>query len=277
MKGSDAVLLYMAATMESPRFDLTYVLYDHEEVAGGRNGLGRVFAHHPDWLAGDVAIIGEPTACGIEGGCNGSLRFDVITHGVAAHSSRPWLGDNAIHRAGAVLDILSTYQPATVTVDGLRYPEALNATLISGGKATNIIPDECRVHVNYRFAPDKTVDEAKAAMFGADCPVTLNSGACRATGGVFAGYDVEMDDESPAARPGLDDPRIAELVDFVHRRTGRASAAKLGWTDAARFSAHGIPAVNLGAGDPNLAHKPDEQLPVGDLDTLASILTAWLS
>ena len=155
MKASDAVFLYLAATLVDPQYDLTYVFYDHEEVAAEKNGLRKVAEAHPDWIAGDFAIIGEPTDCGIEGGCNGTMRFDVVTHGVAAHSARAWMGENAIHKAADVLNRLNSYEPRTITVDGLDYREGLNATLISGGKGTNVIPDECRVHVNYRFAPDK--------------------------------------------------------------------------------------------------------------------------
>ena len=148
MKASDAVLLYLAATLTNPRFDLTYVFYDHEEVSAELNGLRRVIASHPDWIQGDFAIIGEPTNCGIQGGCNGSMRFDVVVHGVAAHSARGWMGVNAIHKAAPILTMLGSYEPAEVVVDGLTYREGLNATLISGGSGTNIIPDECRVHVN---------------------------------------------------------------------------------------------------------------------------------
>ncbi len=272
MKASDAVMLYLAATLVEPRCDLTYVFYDHEEVAAEKNGLRKVVEAHPDWIRGDFAIIGEPTGCGIEGGCNGTIRFDVICHGMAAHSARAWMGDNAIHKAADVLNRLNAYEPATVHVDGLDYREGLNATLISGGNGTNVIPDWCRVHVNYRFAPDKTLEEAKALMMGADAGAELGNGEHVATGGVFEGFGIEMKDESPSARPGMNDPFAIALADLVRRRTGREPMAKLGWTDVARFSQLGIPAVNLGAGDPLLAHKHDEQVPESDLTLLAGIL-----
>ena len=272
MKPADAVMLYLAATLTEPRYDLTYVFYDHEEVAAEKNGLRKVVEAHPDWIHGDFAIIGEPTSCGIEGGCNGTIRFDVICHGVAAHSARAWMGDNAIHKAAEVLNRLNAYEPATVHVDGLDYREGLNATLISGGNGTNVIPDWCRVHVNYRFAPDKTLEEAKALMMGADAGAELGNGEHVATGGVFEGYGIEMKDESPSARPGMDAPFAVKLADLARQRTGREPQAKLGWTDVARFSRLGIPAVNLGAGDPLLAHKHDEQVPESDLTLLAGIL-----
>lgn len=276
MKASDAVMLWLAATLTDPRVDLTFVFYDHEEVVAEKNGLGKVAAAHPDWIAGDFAIIGEPTDCGIEGGCNGTMRFEVVTHGVAAHSARAWMGDNAIHKAGEILRRLSEWEPATVHVDGLDYREGLNATLISGGKGTNVIPDECRVHVNYRFAPDKTMDEAKALMMGERDQAQMGGGEAVATGGLFEGFGIEMKDESPSARPGLTDPLAASLVDLVRSRTGKEPAAKLGWTDVARFAALGVPAVNLGAGSPLLAHKHDEQVAVGELTLMADILESWL-
>lgn len=277
MKASDAVLLYLAATLTEASYDLTYVLYDHEEVAAEFNGLRKVAEAHPDWIQGDFAIIGEPTSCAIEGGCNGTIRFDVITHGVAAHSARAWMGENAIHKAADILNRLNAYAPATVNVDGLEYIEGLNATLISGGTGTNVIPDECRVHVNYRFAPNKTLEEAKSLMFGEGAGLALGGGAAPAVGGVFKGFDIEMKDESPAARPGMDAQLTRSLANLVYERTGSKPQAKLGWTDVARFSQLGVPAVNFGAGDPLLAHKHDEQIPESDLLLMTDILRQWLS
>ena len=277
MKSSDAVLLYLAATLTNPKYDLTYVFYDHEEVAAEKNGLRKVAEAHPDWIAGDFAIIGEPTSCGIEGGCNGTIRFDVVTHGIAAHSARAWMGHNAIHDAAEILRRLNEHTDATVSVDGLVYREGLNATLISGGKGTNVIPDECRVHVNYRFAPDKSLAEAKALMMGADCGAELGNGEHQATGGVFEGFGIEMKDESPSARPGMDSELTRSLAALAKARTGKDPEAKLGWTDVARFSQLGVPAVNFGAGSPLLAHKHDEQVAEGELTLMAGILRDWLS
>lgn len=276
MKASDAVMLYLAATMKEPKYDLTYVFYDHEEVAAEKNGLGKVARAHPDWIQGDFAIIGEPTDCGIEGGCNGTMRFDVVTHGVAAHSARAWMGRNAIHEAAQILNRLAAYEPEDIEVDGLTYREGVNATLISGGKGTNVIPDECRVHVNYRFAPDKDLAAAKAVMMGADTGAELGNGEHKATGGMFEGFAIEMKDESPSARPGMDVPLSVSLAELVERKTGRVPQAKLGWTDVARFSSIGVPAVNLGAGSPLLAHKADEQIPESQIVLLADILEEWL-
>ncbi|MCI1936315.1 MAG: succinyl-diaminopimelate desuccinylase [Bifidobacteriaceae bacterium] len=263
MKASVAVFLYLAATLTQPEADITYIFYDHEEVVAEKNGLRRVVADNPDWIQADFAIVGEPTSTGIEAGCNGSIRFDVITHGVAAHSARSWKGVNAIHRAADILNKLNDYEARTVTVDGLEYREGLNATLISGGKGTNIIPDECRVHINYRFAPDKTLEQAEALMVGAE--------------GIFAGYDYEMKDESAPARPGMSTPMAVSLSDFVRQRVGKEPLAKLGWTDVARFSQLGVPAVNFGAGDPLLAHKHDEQVALAEVIRYTEILEEWLT
>jgi succinyl-diaminopimelate desuccinylase len=263
MKATDAVFLFLAATLTQPKYDVTYIFYDHEEVAAEKNGLRKVVEAHPEWVEADFAIIGEPTTTGIEAGCNGTIRFDVITHGIAAHSARAWMGENAIHKAAEVLNRLNAYEPHTVTVEGLDYREGLNATLISGGKGTNIIPDECRVHVNYRFAPDKSLEQAVASMVGVE--------------GVFAGFDYEMKDESPAARPGMSTPMAQDLAGFVEERTGKKPLAKMGWTDVARFSSLGIPAVNFGAGDPLLAHKHEEQVALAEVLRYREILEDWLS
>ncbi|WP_018143365.1 succinyl-diaminopimelate desuccinylase [Alloscardovia criceti] len=282
MKASDAAFLYLARDIDSAektQCDITYVFYDHEEVQAQKNGLGKVIAAHPDWISGDFAIIGEPTNALIEGGCNGTMRFDIIVHGVAAHSARAWMGDNAIHHAGRILQILSEYEAQTIEVDGLEYREGLNATMISGGEGTNIIPQECRIHVNYRFAPDKSIEEAKALLMGEECAhnIGVDTGVLHADGGLFAGYDIEMKDESAGARPGLNHPLVQSLVNLVQEHSGQGARAKFGWTDVARFSARHIPAVNLGAGDPLLAHKSDEQIAMDAIDEYTSILKTWLS
>lgn len=263
MKASVASFLRLARDLDEPKYDITYIFYDHEEVVAEKNGLRKVVEAHPEWVTADFAIVGEPTSCGIEAGCNGSIRFDLITHGVAAHSARAWMGSNAIHKAADVLNRLNDYEPQTITVEGLDYREGLNATLISGGKGTNIIPDECRIHVNYRFAPDKSLEQAEDAMVGEN--------------GVFAGYDVEMKDESEPAKPGMSTEMAQDLARFVQERTGKEPLAKLGWTDVARFSRLGIPAVNFGAGDPLLAHKHEEQVALAEVVEYDEILTDWLS
>jgi len=262
MKGGVAVALQLADELlggPALRRDLTVVFYDNEEVASDLNGLGHLVRDRPELLAADLAVLGEPTAAGIEGGCNGTLRVLVTVPGVRAHSARSWMGVNAIHRAAPVLQRLADHEPETVTVDGLEYREGLNAVRIEGGVAGNVVPDRCVVTVNYRFAPSRSVAEAEAAVRE-----------------LFAGYEVTVDDAAPGARPGLDAALAREFADAVLALTGGRPAAKQGWTDVARFSELGVPAVNFGPGDPLLAHKDDERLPVAQLATCYDALRAWL-
>ncbi len=256
MKGGVAVALAAAAELVEPRHDVTWIFYDHEEVESVKNGLGRLARTRPDLLAGDFAVLMEPTGARIEGGCQGTLRFEVTTTGTAAHSARSWLGHNAIHDAGVLLGVLAAYEPRTVVVDGLEYREGLNAVGITGGIAGNVIPDRCTVTVNFRFAPDRSIADAKAH--------------CAA---VFAGHELTFTDESPAARPGLDRPAAAEFLAAV----GGEPRAKYGWTDVARFSALGVPAVNFGPADPGKAHTDDEFCPVADLHACHEALLRWLA
>ena len=260
MKGGVAVQLALAAELVAPSRDLTWVFYDHEEVDASLNGLGRIARNHPEWLAADFAVLCEPSDGGIEGGCNGTLRAEVEVPGIAAHSARAWTGRNAIHDTAEVLNRLAAYTPAEVEVDGLVYREGMNAVLISGGVATNVIPDRTVVTVNYRFAPARSVDEAEAHVRE-----------------IFDGFTVRITDSAAGARPGLDDPIAADFAAAVLAVTGGVPAPKYGWTDVARFSALGTPAVNFGPGDPLLAHKDDERVPVEQLDQCRDALREWLT
>jgi len=239
MKSGDAVMLRVAATMPDPAYDLTFVFYDCEEVEAERNGLGRIARELPDQLAADLAILLEPTNGNVEAGCQGTLRVVVRMSGHRAHSARSWLGDNAIHRAAPVLGLLAAYQPRTVTIDGCEYREGLNAVGITGGVAGNVIPDECEITVNFRFAPDRDAAAAEAHVRE-----------------VFDGFEVSLRDCAPGALPGLTAPPVRAFLDAV----GTPAVAKYGWTDVARFAELGIPAVNFGPGDPNLAHTREEQV-----------------
>ncbi|SHH47595.1 succinyldiaminopimelate desuccinylase [Jatrophihabitans endophyticus] len=260
MKSGVAVMLRVAHLVGSgaldPGVDLTWVCYECEEIEAARNGLGRLARTRPAELAGDLAILLEPTGAVVEGGCQGTLRVVVRLAGIRAHSARSWLGQNAIHAAAPVLARLASYDARTVDVDGLTYREGLNAVGISGGVAGNVVPDECAVTVNYRFAPDRS--EADALAHVRD---------------VFAGFDVELTDSAPAARPGLDTPIAGEFVAAV----GGAPRAKLGWTDVARFGGLGVPALNFGPGDPNLAHKADEHVSVDAVLAAEESLVRFLS
>jgi succinyl-diaminopimelate desuccinylase len=256
MKGGVAVILRVARELATPTRDLTLVLYEAEEVDSRYNGLGLIERERPELVGdADFAVLLEPTDGRVEGGCKGTLRAVVSTTGVAAHSARPWKGHNAIHDAAEVLARLAAYEPATVEVDGLEFREALNAVGISGGVAGNVIPDRCEVVVNYRYAPSLSEEDADAHVRG-----------------VFSGFDVEVVDNAGGARPGLNLPAARAFVDAL----GLEVLAKQGWTDVARFSAMGVPAVNFGPGDPNLAHHDDEQCPVEQYGACEAALLRWL-
>ncbi len=255
MKAGVAVQLRLAVGVTSPGRDVTYVFYDCEEVAADRNGLLRLSRHRPELLAGDFAVLMEPTSAEIEGGCQGTLRAEVTAAGKRAHTARSWMGRNAIHEAGAILDVLRAYTAREPEVDGLRYHEGLNAVGIRGGVAGNVVPDECAVIVNYRFAPDR--DGEQAADF---------------VRSVFSAWPVQVLDVAPGARPGLGHPAAAAFVAAV----GGTPRAKLGWTDVARFAALGIPAVNYGPGIPEIAHTADEYVEIAKIADCESRLRSWL-
>ena len=255
MKAGVAMALTAASALRDPVRDVSWVFYDHEEVDAALNGLGRVSRNHPDWLAGDFAILGEPSNASVEGGCNGTIRVDVTTTGTRAHSARAFMGVNAIHAAAEVLTRLSDHVAETVTVDGLDYRESLSAVGISGGVAGNVVPDECRISVNYRFAPSKSAAEAEGFLRE-----------------LFTGYDVVVTDSAEGARPGLDRPIAQDFLTAL----GAEPAAKLGWTDVSRFSALGVPAVNFGPGNPLYAHKSDEHVRVREVEDATRTLIDYL-
>jgi succinyl-diaminopimelate desuccinylase len=256
MKGGVAVALLLALGLSEPTRDVTYVFYEAEEVEAERNGLGLISGVRPELLAADFAVLMEPSNAGVEAGCQGTMRVDVTATGRRAHSGRAWNGVNAIHAAGAILDRLAQYVPRQPVIDGLTYREGLNAVGIEGGVAGNVIPDACTVSVNYRFAPDRSEEEAAAHMRE-----------------VFDGYDLVIVDSAPGALPGLDRPAAAAFLEAV----GGAAGPKFGWTDVSRFSALGVPAVNFGPGDAELAHSQGEHVPVSHLRSCLAQMTAWLS
>jgi succinyl-diaminopimelate desuccinylase len=257
MKSGDAVFLHLAATIAEPSHDITLVMYDCEEIESSANGLGRIERELPDWLRADVAILGEPSGGYIEAGCQGTIRVVVRARGTRAHSARSWLGDNAVHKLGAVLDRLSSYRPRHVDIDGCTYREGLSAVRIDGGIAGNVIPDAASVTVNFRFAPDRSIEQAVAHVHE-----------------VLDGLDVDVEqtDAAAGALPGLTKPAAAALV----KAAGGQVRAKFGWTDVARFAALGIPAVNYGPGDPNMAHRVDERVDVTQITAATDMLGNYL-
>ena len=256
MKGGVAVALRVAATIPEPVRDLTFVLYEAEEVEARFNGLGRLARERPELLAADFAILMEPSNAGVEAGCQGTLRVEVRTTGERSHSARWWMGHNAIHDAAEVLVRLRDYVPREVDIDGLVYREGLNAVGVRGGVAGNVIPDEAVVTVNFRYAPDRSEDQALAHVRE-----------------VLAGFELTVTDSAPGALPGLDRPAAAAFVEAV----GGEVAPKFGWTDVAQFTGLGVPAVNFGPGDPAFAHKQDEHVPVDHLRRVEAALTDWLT
>jgi succinyl-diaminopimelate desuccinylase len=256
MKSGIAVMLRVAANLADPRHDVTWLFYDNEEVEAARNGLGRVSRNTPGWLNADLAILMEPTANRVEAGCQGTLRALVVVPGRRAHSARSWLGDNAIHRAADILARLASYDARRVVIDGCEYREGLNAVRIEGGVSGNVVPDRCTVTVNYRFAPDRDEDEALAHVQE-----------------VLAPFEVVPTDSSPGALPRLSEAAASDFVEAV----GGEPVAKLGWTDVARFAALGIPAVNFGPGDPNLAHTREEYVEIPRIGECERVLRGYLA
>lgn len=256
MKGGVAVMLWLAANVAEPSRDITYLFYDCEEIEAVYNGLARLARTRPQDLEADFAVLLEPTDGAVEGGCKGTIRFEVRATGVAAHSGRPWMGHNAIHEAGTIIDRLRGFDAETVAVDGLDFHEGLSAVGIRGGRAGNVVPDECVVTINYRFAPHLGLAEAEARMRE-----------------LFEGYELTVTDGADGARPGLDRPAAQDFVAAL----GLPVRAKEGWTDVARFSAVGVPAVNFGPGDPLVAHQDEESCEIAQITQAAEALTRWLS
>ncbi len=244
MKGGLAVMLELARTMTEPAIDVTWVFYAREEVAIAHNGLRELFEQAPELLIGDVAILGEPTGGVLEAGCQGTMRFEVVLSGTRAHTARPWMGRNAVHRLAHLLLGLEGYEHREPEVEGCRYREALQAVHVEGGVAGNVVPDRSMLRINHRYAPDRSGIEAEDHVREFLAPH------------LEEGDTVELVDHAPAALPGMSHPLLRALAE----RSGLEVRAKLGWTDAAFFAEHGIPAVNLGPGEPTLAHTAEERV-----------------
>jgi succinyl-diaminopimelate desuccinylase len=256
MKSGVALALHLALALPDPRYDVTYLFYEAEEIESVYNGLSLVAKAHPEWLVADFAVLLEPTHGVVEAGCQGTMRAIVSTTGRRANSARSWHGVNAIHAAGEVLRRLSAYEGRRVEIDGCAFREGLNAVRINGGHAGNVVPDRCEVEVNYRFAPDRDADQAEAHVRQ-----------------VFDGLDVVITDVAPGALPGL---TAAPAREFL-AATGTVPIGKLGWTDVSRFASLGIPALNFGPGDPNVAHAVDEHVEIDKIRVGADTLRRWLS
>lgn len=261
MKGGLAIQLALARAVPVTAVDVTYVFYAREEVAAAESGLGELFELRPDLLAGDVALIGEATDGSVEAGCQGTMRVVVTLRGERAHTARPWMGRNAIHRLAPLLAAVDGAPVRRPLLDGLEFREALQAVDVRGGVAANVVPDDVAVTLNHRFAPDRSPVEAEAFVHSVVDPHLED-------GDTFAVVDV-----APGALPQLSNPLLAAFIG----RADLAVDAKLGWTDVARFTAHGIPAVNFGPGSAILAHTPEERLERAPLEWCFRVLRALLT
>lgn len=264
MKGGDAVFLELARlacekdATERLRTDLTFIFYVCEEVERRFSGLVEIEAADRSWLEGDAAILGEPTAAVVEAGCQGTLKATVELRGERAHTARPFMGVNAIHRLAKLLAAVDSYEARRPVLDGCEYREAVQAVAVEGGVAGNVVPDLARVVLNHRFAPDRSTDEA----FGWLKELLASSVDEE------KGDRVVLEDFADPAPPGLTHPLLARLVEA----TGRPPRAKLGWTDASFFAARGVPAANFGPGEPTLAHNAGERVTREELESSLSAL-----
>ena len=261
MKGGLAVMLALAERHAAPAVDVTWVIYAREEVAAVHSGLGELFEQRPDLLEADVAVLGEPTDGQLEAGCQGTLRLEVVLRGARAHTARAWMGRNAVHRAAGLLGALDAYESRRPVIDGCEFHEALLAVGIEGGVSGNVVPDEVTVRIGHRFAPDRDVAQAEAHVREVLAPY------------LEPGDTLEVLDAAPAAAPAVAHPVVAAMV----ARHGLRVTAKLGWTDVARFAEHGVPAVNLGPGDPTLAHTAEERVTRSSLERTYAVLDDLLT
>jgi len=258
MKGGLAVMLDLASSLSAPAHDVTYAFYACEEVERERNGLLQLPA---ELLEGSVAVVCEPTGCVVEAGCQGVLRARVVLAGRRAHVARPWTGSNAVHRLAPLLGWLASWQPREPEIDGCRYRESLQAVRVAGGVASNVVPEQAEVELNYRFAPDRGTGPAEAALRE------------MVAGCLEAGDTLEVTDSAPAAHPSLHHPLLHSLVEG----SGQPPRAKLGWTDVAFFAERGVPAANFGPGDPELAHSAGEHVTASSLERARDVLGALLA
>jgi succinyl-diaminopimelate desuccinylase len=274
MKGALAVMMTLAErwTSEAPKAakanaeaeaapapapaSLSLVFYDNEEVAFERNGLRPLFGAEP-WLAeAGLALLMEPTDNTVELGCLGTLHARVTFRGRAAHSARPWAGENAVHKAAPFLAALAAMPVREVAEGPAVFREVISATMAEGGTARNVVPDRFTLNVNFRFAPDRSEAEAREHLRSL----------------VPDGTEVEITDSAPGAPARSDAPLLQRFI----REAGLEARAKQAWTDVAQFAGRGVPAANFGPGIPELAHRRDESVPVANLVRAYQVLAAFL-
>ena len=259
MKSGLAIMIAIARTVDwlTARANLTFVFYECEEVSLERNGLRKLFPEMPLLATADLAILLEPTDATVELGCLGTLNARVTARGRAAHSARPWLGENAILKAVPFLARFAALAPRPVSVGGVEFLETFQITTAEGGRARNVIPDAFAMNVNFRYAPTRTPGEAVAEL--------------RAM--VPEGFDFDLVDAAPPGVVRSDHPLIEDLLGrFGLRRRGKQA-----WTDVAQFSERGVAAVNFGPGVPEQAHQAEEYVPVANLARAYDVLHAFVT
>ena len=249
MKGGLAVMLELASWIDEARpereLDLGLLFFTREELPVDESPLPGVFDACPELRETGLAIVLEPTDNTIQAGCLGNLNATLTFHGESAHSARPWLGVNAIAAAVEGLLPLTQLPPQPVEIDGLVFVEVLSVTGIEGGVADNVIPDRVSCRLNYRFAPSRTLADAKTRL------AELVGGA----------GELEITSGSPAGRVAARSP----LVERLRLVGGFDVEPKQAWTPVAQFTEEGLDAVNLGPGATHYAHKRDERVAIGEL------------
>jgi len=259
MKSGLAVMLGLLEDekIASGPYDVVGVFYDKEEGPADDNGLEDVLDAIP-WLADAAfAVVLEPTDLQLELGCQGALNATVGFVGRAAHSARPWLGENAISKAGPWLVEMGARTPERVSVAGLEFLETFNVTMADGGVARNVIPPRFDLNLNYRFPPDRTIAEAETRLREV----------------ASAADEVVIVDRAPPAPIPEDNPYLDRLA-LV---SGAARKGKQAWTDVARLSARGIPAVNYGPGETAEAHQASESVEAASLQIAFDAMRAFLT
>jgi succinyl-diaminopimelate desuccinylase len=238
MKGALAVMVELVR--DGAPFGALF--FGREELPVTDSALTPLLARHP--LSPELVVMMEPTANAIHAGCLGNVNATWTFHGRAGHSARPWLADNAITRAAAGVTALAAHDPEPHDFDGLEFVEVASVTRIAGGIAGNVIPGEATAHVNFRYAPGRTPEEAEARL----------RELCDGHG------ELRIDANAPSG-PVARGPLVSALISAGDL----AVAPKQAWTPVAEFGMAGLPAVNFGPGDPPQAHTRDESVSVAAL------------
>jgi succinyl-diaminopimelate desuccinylase len=222
-----------------------WIFYDGEEGPSEGNGLEAVLTS-PALPAIDFAFILEPTDRAIQPGCMGVLHATVTVPGVRAHSARPWQGENAIYRAVRLLEKFAGIERRCVTFGELDFYEVVVVTQASTVNSKNVVPDALALNVNFRFAPGNTAENAERELR-------------EIVGGAAT---VQVSDSAPSGEVHADHPLIRDW----REKLGLEIQPKQAWTDVARFTTHGIPAVNFGPGETSQAHQANEWCSIESLE-----------